>query len=307
MKYKPLQPKKTAINFPEQLNRNKITKVKTQQYPIKQNVAIKIQNNTPVIKQSNIAVSKPKFIQSKPKASNKSIVKFIHEETTAESIQKIKRLRNIGVGKVLAIVANGPSVLDVKNIELLNDDRIDVMSINKPYHKLWPTKYWSFYDPSQFRRHQDLWESYNGTIINGTGVKRQKANSLQVKSIGGKGFSFDLLKGLHIGNSTVYASMQFAVWMNYDKVYIFGVDMNVDEDNNKLYFYGQNPDIKSDDRKKRFANEAAHYLYASENLDNDTLNKFVFCSSRNKWPFVNKFHNLNENEAVSHLLSSLKG
>ena len=82
--------------------------------------------------------------------------------------------------------------------------------------------------------------------------------------------------------------------------------MNIDEDNNKLYFYGQNPDIKSDDRKKRFANEASHYLYAAETLEQNVLNKFVFCSSKNKWPFVDKFQKMNEETAVDNILSTLE-
>tara|TARA_R110000868_G_scaffold45841_18_gene151849 strand:- start:164 stop:1609 length:1446 start_codon:yes stop_codon:yes gene_type:complete len=45
---------------------------------------------------------------------------------------------------------------------------------------------------------------------------------MQFKNIGGKGFSKDASKGIHIGRSSVFAAMQIGLWMGYEKIYIFG-------------------------------------------------------------------------------------
>jgi hypothetical protein len=188
------------------------------------------------------AVSRQQLIKQR-RGKRQPQVKYISPDTSPESVIKIAQLRWKGRGKVLVMIGNGPSITEVPLEQLLHQPKIDTLTINKPDQRLWPTTYWAFFDLSQFRRHEDLWNGYSGTIFNSTAIKRQKPTSMQFKNIGGRGWSHDLLKGLHIGRSSVFASMQIAAWMDYDQVYIFGCDMHPLGLNGKLHFYGQNPDV----------------------------------------------------------------
>jgi hypothetical protein len=223
-------------------------------------------------------------------------------ENLEQHHQAIMRLKDIGVGKALIILANGPSVNEVAIEELNNKSNIDLMCVNKPNQKVWPTRFWSFCDQSQYTRNQAAWDSYAGTIINATAVRTRHRHQTLVKNINGTGFSKDLIRGYYIGRSTTYASMQIALWMNYDKVYIFGCDMAAV--NGKLHFYGQNPDVNNDNRIERFKQEAESFTYAAKNLSTDERQRFVFCSTYNKFPFIDSFQRMDHLQAVQLILES---
>ena len=135
------------------------------------------------------------------------------------------------------------------------------MSINKPDQRVWPTDYWLFCDPSQYTRNRDYWDSYTGIILNSTSVNHTKPNSMQIRNLGGMGFSRNLDEGFHIGRSSVYVAMQVAYWMKYEHIFILGVDMcSVVVDGKPItWHYGQNPDVTVPERLKRFENEAKNY------------------------------------------------
>jgi len=224
-------------------------------------------------------------------------------DITPQSVPKIKELRGKGKGKKLVIVANGPSISEIENIHLLkNKENIDTLTINTPVEKLWPTTHWAFFDRSQIRRHKSRWDSYNGVIFNSSSIKEQKETSIQFKNIGGPGFSKDITKGIHIGRSSVYASMQIALWMEYDKIYILGCDMDPKGINGQLHFYGENPDVKPKIRASRFDAEAKAYEYAADRINKEDREKFVFCSDYNKWKFVEKYSKLAHKDCVRAIL-----
>ena len=228
-------------------------------------------------------------------------------------IEKIKGLRNIGVGRVLVMIACGPSVKEAP-LELLKGHvKIDFMVINKPYgadsstpqeHKfIWPPRYWVFCDNSQYNRNQQVWNNYGGLIINSSAVRSRKQNQILVKHRGGRGFSKDLVSGFHIGRSTTFANMQTALWMNYDKIYIFGLDMCAVS--GQVHHYGQNPDVTNERRVPRFKDEAAHYAFAAQTLSPKEREKFVICSSYNKFNFVDSFDKLDQKVAPKIILERL--
>jgi hypothetical protein len=134
----------------------------------------------------------------------------------------ISKYKGIGKGKILVMVGNGPSHKMAQLDCLKGLPKIEIMSINKPDERLWPTTYWLFCDNSQQSRHRDLWEAYNRPVFNTPSVKDEKANTVRIRSLHKFGFSDDLTSGMHIGSSSVYAAMQLAQWMDYDRVYIFG-------------------------------------------------------------------------------------
>jgi hypothetical protein len=150
-------------------------------------------------------------------------------------------------------------------------------------------------------------------IINSRAVKASHPNQLKIKNISGKGFSLDMLKGYHIGRSSTFAAMQVALWMDYEKIYIFGCDMckvEIEKDGSKqslLHSYGQNPDVPEEVRIRRFKEEARYYHYAAKILREQDRKRFIFCSSYNKWPFVRRFASLDHKEAVPAILAELEG
>jgi hypothetical protein len=251
------------------------------------------------------AVNQPKHLRPR-KSLKKPQVKYVTADVNHESVMKVAQMRNAGRGKILIIVGNGPSITEMDLPKLRNHPQIEFMSINKPDARIWPTQYWAFFDLSQLRRNEDLWNSYNGTIFNSTAIKRQKSSSMQVKNMGGKGWSRDLTKGLHIGRSSVYAALQIAAWMDFNHVYIVGCDMNPEGLNGKLHFYGNNPDVDPNIRKDRFKNEADHYSYAADVMSAEERSRFTFCSDYNSWPFVDKFNRLSHKKLVEYLLDRHK-
>ncbi len=201
----------------------------------------------------------------------KKQVRYVTKDVGPDSLAKIRGLRGTGAGRVLVIIGNGPSLAQVDLRPLAALPNVDLMSINKPDERVWPTRYWCFCDHSQLRRHDRLWSAYDGVIFNSTAIKSQRPGSLQIKNLGGIGFSRDLTKGFHIGKSTVYAAMQIAHWLGHRHVYLFGVDMDASGINGNLHFYGTNPDVNPEVRASRFAREAEYYQHAAGVLSSRSL------------------------------------
>ena len=208
-----------------------------------------------------------------------------------------RTLRGVGKDRVLLIIAAGPSINEIDFTRLKGHPLIDVMCINKPYPPLWPTKFWSFCDHSQYERTKDIWNSYEGIIINSTNVRARKSNQIVIKGHSGKGWSRDITGGFYVGRSSTYAGMQLAAYMDYKRVYLCGVDMG-----SGAWWYGTNPDVSSETRQKRFADEAQSYLYAANKLEPELKDRFVFCSTYNKWPFVEYFKRLDQKVVVDEIL-----
>lgn len=233
-------------------------------------------------------------------------VKYITADVSHYDINAIRNIRGRGAGKILVIVGNGPSLLEINDLAMLKGQyNVDTMSINKPEPRLWPTTYWSFFDVSQLRRHRALWESYSGTLFNSTSIKEKKPGTVTLKNLGGKGFSKDLSEGFHIGRSSVYASMQIGLWLDYAHIYILGCDMSQVTINGikRMHFYGINPDVDPDTRNNRFDAEAEYYVDGAGRMTDDERARFTFCSSYNQYQFVDKFNKMDHLSAVQTILS----
>lgn len=226
--------------------------------------------------------------------------RYITPDVTALDLDHIRNVAGIGKGRVLVIVGNGPSVAEIDPTKLRLEPLIDIMSINRPDMRVWPTRYWTFFDPSQLNRHHALWETYSGTIFNSTSIRERRPNTICLKNLGGSGFSFDLLKGMHIGRSSVYAAMQIGLWLGHEHVYILGCDMCAVGD--KLHFYGINPDVSVETRRSRFGAEAKFYDEAAELMPEATRKKITFCTAYNPYSFVEKFNRIDHRVAVEEIL-----
>jgi hypothetical protein len=213
---------------------------------------------------------------------------------------KIDTLKNIGIGRILIIIAAGPSVNEVDLTPMKGHSQIDMMCINKPYKTVWPTKFWAFCDHTQYTRNEATWNEYTGIIINSPNVSARKSNQIIIRTRHGKGFSKDVLGGYHIGRSSTYANMQVALFMNYDKIFIFGLDMT--EVNGQLHHYGVNPDVSHENRKNRFQAEADNYTWAGQNLPLEIRKRYFICSSYNPWEFCQLFNKMDHKTAVRDIL-----
>lgn len=217
----------------------------------------------------------------------------------------IMALHGSGHGKILVMVACGPSVLEVQLEKLKGVPNVDIMCINKPDKRVWPTKFWAFCDQSQYERNKDYWNNYGGIVVNASSVRVRHDKQVLIKNLPAKGFSRDIAKGYHIGRSSTYANLQVAMWMGYDKVYVFGLDMCAV--GGKMHHYGKNPDVTDEQRLDRFKRESENYLNAArEILTPAEREKIVLCSNYNPWEFTSFFPKLDHLKAVDEIIAAAK-
>lgn len=255
----------------------------------------------PIVVQPKTLKRQTSNVRKKPK------VQYRTYDPMPVSPDKIKMVRSIGRGKILVIIGNGPSINQVPLERLKDIPKVEIMSVNAPDPRVWPTEYWSFFDKTQIKRHHQLWENYEGYIFNSPSIREQKKKSMQFRNGSGKGWSRDLVQCVEIGRSSVYATMQIAQWMEFEHVYLFGVDMNPDGIDGQLHFYGVNPDVEPSNRAQRFEKEAKFFSEAAEVLTEEERNRFTFCSlGINPWPFIGKFGACVHKEAIDIIAEHAK-
>lgn len=300
--------KKTAVN-------QRAVAEKDKELSLKRNVVRRRQQENQKILKGKPVLNRPVVINPGVKAGRRnprklervgrgnlrhSIRSAQRQKVLRAHVNKIKEIKGTGQGKVLVILACGPSVNEVDFTPLKGHPYIDIMCINKPNKQVWPSTYWSFCDLSQYNRNKEYWKDYNGIIWNSQSVRVQHPKQYMVRNRSGQGWSRDLTMGYYISRTTTYASMQVALWLGYTKVYIFGCDMGAV--GGKLHYYGKNPDVDDGNRLKRFSREAEAYNYAAANLSEPERKRFYFCSSYNKFPFVNRFNKMDHKKAVPLIL-----
>jgi hypothetical protein len=212
-------------------------------------------------------------------------------------------LKGYGTGRILVMIAAGPSVKEIDFKPIKDHPKIDFMCINQPYEAVWPSKFWAFCDHTQYRRNQKIWDAYLGITINSANVQARRAKQFIIGNKSGKGFSLDISKGYYIGRSSTYANMQVALYMGYTSIILFGVDMT--DVGGVMHYYGQNPDCTNERRKERFAIEAESYLWAGKNLPEAIRKRFYFCSSYCPWSFTQFFNKMDHKITVDFVLQHL--
>lgn len=234
------------------------------------------------------------------KSRSPKLSSLINKQDSFNS-EAILALKNKGVGKILVMIACGPSVREASDLERLKGHpRVFTMAINKPQPPLWPTDAWAFCDHTQYNRNKNEFDNYKGMLINSSSIKVRKSNQTLIRAKQGRGFSFDLTNGFYIGRSTTYTNMQTALYMGFEKIFLFGVDMC--EVDGKLWSYGVNPDVSAKNRIQRFNLEAEHYQYAANALQEHIRKKFYFCTTYNPFPFIREFNRRDQKTVVSEIL-----
>ena len=163
----------------------------------------------------------------------------------------ISKLENIGLGKRIFLVGNGPSLNDM-NLDLLENE--DTMAMNRidllfPKTKWRPTYYifcssncehgewgdkWSKSILNVSKEENTtpiIWSRFKNSIErNGGGTLPEKTlwlNSMSENQIGtDEQFSTDAFKRLDKSGTTMNVALQLAYYMNYEEVYIIGCDSN---------------------------------------------------------------------------------
>lgn len=275
-------------------------------------IAVKFQRDNTIKTKQKIQSNNVVGLVRPPKVKSVSVKSTLIPKRQSKSsrdsfdsrVLKIKSIKGVGKGKILVILAPGPSILEAEIEKLNGIEKIDSMTINKPDKRLWPSDYWMFCDRTQYDRNKDAFHKYFKTIINTDSIKANHPKQIKIKNMPGKGFSVDMLQGFYIGRSTTFSAMQVAAWMGYEKIFIFGCDMC--RVGKKLHSYGVNPDVPEKVREKRFKKEAEFYDVASKIMGEDLRNKYYFCSSYNPWPFIDKFKRMDQKVAIEYILNCAK-
>lgn len=249
-----------------------------------------------------VSIGKNRLIRD-DKLTRKSVgTQRISTDLSEQEKSSIRRIHNKSVGKSLVILGNGPSLNLIDTNLLSQIENLELCTINVPDGRCWPTKYWAFYDISQFNMHRERYESFEGTIFNSTTIKGENPNSVKFKHLSGLGYSRDVVGGVYVGMSSVYATIQIAMYMNFDKIFIAGCDMNDKIDKSKTHFYGVNPRVKPDTRLERFKKEANWYDRMTDTLNESEKSKIIFCSKGiNTWRFMDHFYTLKPDEVVGYI------
>lgn len=197
----------------------------------------------------------------------------------------IHDLKDTCSGKVLHILANGPSLLEV----LLDKLEGDTFAINKLPPSI-KTTYYLLMDESTRQRNKNDFNRYDGIMLTGYNIKPpRRHNQIMVPSAEQEGFYYkDHLSGFYIGKSSTYVAMQLGVYFGYEKIFIHGLDMG--EVKGSLHFYGQKEGESKEWRLNRFSQEEVAYQWACDFLPAEIRKKFVFTSPYNNRRFLQTWY-----------------
>ena len=207
----------------------------------------------------------------------------------------IIKYRNWGIGKQLLILGNGPSLNRI-SVESVKSRGLTCMGVNNIKDDFWQPEFWSVNDTQKALELKKQIGNYKGTIFSVLPKKTTLGEFIKLKNISTTQWSTDLSNGVVLGRSTVFLCLQVAFWMNFDKIFVAGIDMNPRESGN-LHFYGTNTTIDPEKRKGRFINESVCYDNMIKSLSSTDLEKITLCvKGINPWPFASKLNNITPEE-----------
>ncbi len=214
----------------------------------------------------------------------------------------ILNLKNAGRHKTLVILATGPSINEIPDLDLLTlEPTVETMAINRPVPALEPSTYLIYQDSTTRRRLQNYLPTYRGLIFSGfRSSPGDQPNTVFFPLKQGMGWQRDLTGGFYVGKSTTYAATQLALWMGYRSIYILGCDMG--EVGGGLWHYGMNEDISKAERTPRFDIEAKYWDYAAKTLPESDRKRITFASTHNPYAFVDAFNRADHKTIVGTIL-----
>ncbi|MBW9399805.1 DUF115 domain-containing protein [Leclercia sp. EC_58] len=160
---------------------------------------------------------------------------------------KISNLKNIENGKDIYIVANGPSVLNKKTLNLLSDKIVIGMNATPLlcHEYSFDLKYYTVSD-ERFIKDVEKYKIATEIISKSTvrvfrsELKKHDSPVLidetyYINAIGRDGFSFNLSQGFYFGCTTTMFSIQLAAYLGAKNIYLLGVDLSYPKDKPRFY------------------------------------------------------------------------
>jgi hypothetical protein len=202
----------------------------------------------------------------------------------------ITKYKNAGKGKRVIILGNGPSLNRI-SCETVRKMNLMTMGVNNVHRNFWQPDFWSVNDTQKAIELQNDIRSFSGTMFSVLPKKNTLGCYVHLKNLSGQ-WSGDLTKGIVLGRSTVFLCLQISMWMNFDEIFVAGLDMNPHEAGD-LHFYGTNRTIDPSKRKTRFINESICYDNMLNNIGSHETSKITLCvKGINPWPFAAKLNNI---------------
>ena len=219
---------------------------------------------------------------------------IIHFLKNRDVLHKNHELHNIYKGRKLIIVATGPSVL-IDDLELINHSDVITFGVNSifkifPYTNFRPNFY-CITDPTVFEKLQDDLSNivFENSILNVffkmridslnsyfvlINNSRKTIRNTMLSKLGifkHNSFSSKMYKFIRAGDTVVINMIQCAIWMGFDKIGIYGVDLDYNSNNSVLDYDRNLTTIEHDNniirQKKsfiligRFANKSNVKIY----------------------------------------------
>ncbi len=228
--------------------------------------------------------------------------------------KQIVKHYNVGKGKILAMFANGPSILKAPIEKLMDLENVDTMTLKRPDDRCFPTTAWVMPDIRDINRMAPWLRTYEGKLFTSNHkIERLPGSKSKVFIKGqtrlsikpGTGFTKDILGPIFSGYSSAYIGLQVAFYMGYESIYIFGLDMcDVD---GEAYSYPKEENTQypgQESREKMFSLEANAFLFAFDNvLDEDDKGKIILCTENNPHEFAKELVTCTPEAGVDHLMN----
>lgn len=216
----------------------------------------------------------------------------------------ITNLKGRGKGKSLVVCGNGPSLAEAPLDRLKGLSNVEFLAINVPDPRVWPTQYWILLDSVNMLRPEcaGFIPDYQGIVITNHVKKNvQFRHMVRILLHRGSGIGRDMLCGVRMGNSSGYVALQAALYMGFQDIYFFGLDMWKSEDG-ELWNFGENSGIRPETRLKMFEADAEYWNIGADQLTPDERAHIFVCSTLNPWPFVKKFTQLSPIKGVEKII-----
>jgi hypothetical protein len=141
---------------------------------------------------------------------------------------EIGEFKNIHRGRRLFILASGPSLNEV---DLSPLSRRIVMGLNRSVLLFPETNYHCTMDQRLFEQYADELKKTRFLF-----TLEGRPWGVPIRLLGSEGFSWDLEEGVYSGYTISYVALQIAVYMGFNEIFYFGLDLSHDKGGNTHFF-----------------------------------------------------------------------
>lgn len=212
----------------------------------------------------------------------------------------LEKLHGIKSGRHLVIFAAGPSAKRAPIDKLAKLD-VDFAVINRPVNGITPN-FFCAYDSVVIHDNIEYLKSFTGVIIGGTQVHFPGKEIWTFDNVGHNTFCLLASNGVCLGKSTTYAALQIFLFLGYEKICVYGLDMTADKSGELYHNSRGNKFVPYDERLKRFQNSELKYYDNLPKLPEHLRERFYFVSDINPWPFFEQMPHSRDMNTVPKIL-----